>query len=506
MSVRLLITLLAATVVGVAMIAAGLRGRRINRHPLCRDCGFDLSAVLPAGITCPECGAGLRRPRAYRIGQRRRMYPLVGFGALAAAPAALGIGAVLFAAITGTNLNAYKPLGLLLFEGRRGDALRANAAGEELLARYTVGSLTDAQKERVVEAAFDVQGDPRRPWCEAWGSILDLARREELLDEDEMARYRRQSPVLEWHARPRVRAGGVLPIVVTLKEGRIGPSAQFLGAVTLESVDLDGRALRPPSGTPAFAWFDSAQQAHMGWVQLYGSGTPWARHVQGEAKVAIDVPPDIAPGTYWVKARIAVRMQNQDFSGGVMWNVAPKPDDPNVGVHERTLAVEVLATGTEDVEIIPASEELAEKLAAMLRPTQSWASTAGYGQSHVANQFSVEGLPVPVAHQVVWRAEGREWTLGTLTNGTSADLQIQSVYGPNGAGQRYVTGMVSGFKRRRVDVVLRPSVEAARLTTDLKRVYGGEIVIEDVEISWGDDGGTIQGTPGGWLGRLLFGG
>src|SRR5688500_15525204 len=69
-------------VVGVMLIFFGVRGRRVDDHPLCRKCGFDLVA-LPSGVEkCSECGASLARRRAIRIGNRSRRWGFAVLGLL----------------------------------------------------------------------------------------------------------------------------------------------------------------------------------------------------------------------------------------------------------------------------------------------------------------------------------------------------------------------------------------------------------------------------------------
>src|SRR5690349_6074803 len=49
----------ATLLLGVVLLALGLRGRRVGDHPYCRRCGFDLFGLPPAHPACPECGADL---------------------------------------------------------------------------------------------------------------------------------------------------------------------------------------------------------------------------------------------------------------------------------------------------------------------------------------------------------------------------------------------------------------------------------------------------------------
>src|SRR5947208_14150931 len=66
----LLIVSLAVGAASAASIVFALRGRRIDDHPLCRRCRYDLSNLPESSTRCPECGADLAAGRAIRIGHR----------------------------------------------------------------------------------------------------------------------------------------------------------------------------------------------------------------------------------------------------------------------------------------------------------------------------------------------------------------------------------------------------------------------------------------------------
>src|SRR3954451_21021619 len=76
------ITIWSAITCGTSLIAILLafRGRRIDDHPICRKCGFDLFGLPPTSHNCPECGRDLKRKRADRIGHRRRLKTLLLLG------------------------------------------------------------------------------------------------------------------------------------------------------------------------------------------------------------------------------------------------------------------------------------------------------------------------------------------------------------------------------------------------------------------------------------------
>jgi hypothetical protein len=59
-TVGILITLAIALFLGgISLVARGLRGRRIDDHPLCERCGFDLTGKPQGSDICSECGAEL---------------------------------------------------------------------------------------------------------------------------------------------------------------------------------------------------------------------------------------------------------------------------------------------------------------------------------------------------------------------------------------------------------------------------------------------------------------
>src|SRR5437763_472271 len=57
--------------IALALLWFALRGHKIDSHPLCRKCKFDLYNKPLAADRCPECGADLQKPGAIVIGRRR---------------------------------------------------------------------------------------------------------------------------------------------------------------------------------------------------------------------------------------------------------------------------------------------------------------------------------------------------------------------------------------------------------------------------------------------------
>ena len=148
-----LFLLTAVGAAGLWLIVLGRRGKRLDHHPVCRSCRFDLRASVAADAaatdfaTCPECG---KRGRP-AVGNRRRRPAWVVAGVLVFA---LTLGATVM-----VNAASFRPsmkfFALLRLETRpwfAGD-LAGDAALDELARRWKSGDLNPAQQDRLVADA-----------------------------------------------------------------------------------------------------------------------------------------------------------------------------------------------------------------------------------------------------------------------------------------------------------------------------------------------------------------
>src|SRR5687768_13486638 len=139
---------LAAMLVGVWLARRGWRGRKVNDHPACRRCGFDLFGLPETSAACPECGADLRWPRAVRDGVRERRRGVAASGVtlcLLAFAWAAGAGWVYS---RGVDLNVYKPTWLLTREADSADPAVRDAALRTLVDRSDAGKLSAGQIDK----------------------------------------------------------------------------------------------------------------------------------------------------------------------------------------------------------------------------------------------------------------------------------------------------------------------------------------------------------------------
>ena len=101
--------------------------------------------------------------------------------------------------------------------------------------------------------------------------------------------------------------------------------------------------------------------------------------------------------------------------------------------------------------------------------------------------IQVNDSPVSMAFDVFVRDEsGREWFVGRIQF-SRADPAISTFASSN------FWGYVDGFTADRVDIVLRSSARAARENSDFTEIWGGEIVLEDIEVQWNSEKPEEQG-------------
>jgi hypothetical protein len=89
------------TLVGALLFVRGWRGRKVNDHPICGRCGFDLVGTVTAQLgvgaeICPECGASLLVQGMVQHGLKERRKALIAAGVVVLLGSVLGWWAVVF--------------------------------------------------------------------------------------------------------------------------------------------------------------------------------------------------------------------------------------------------------------------------------------------------------------------------------------------------------------------------------------------------------------------------
>ena len=198
----------------MALMAAGLRGRRIDDHPHCRRCGFDLTGTPASSTRCSECGTDLTRRHAIQLGLRKRRHDLMLAGALflilAAVPATL-----MFSGVDGYR---YTPSWLLERDTRTisGDI----RAWPELTRRVRGGTLARETVTTLADRVLAWQANPQVMWQPAWGDFVEASRAAGMVSDQRWQTYARNAPSIA--IRNVTRNGDKLFVTLAFRNHRAG--------------------------------------------------------------------------------------------------------------------------------------------------------------------------------------------------------------------------------------------------------------------------------------------
>lgn len=428
--------------VGLGLLIAGIRGRRLDDHPVCRGCRFDLAGVFPGRKVCPECGASLGAARAVRKGNRRRRPRVLALGAVLLA---IGVGATgggVYSSAAGVNWNRYKPVWLLLVEARTSDAASAGAALKELSLRVTEDSLSQSRVKSLVEEATSRQADAKASWLGAWGDLVEAARTAGQVANEDWAAYIRRSATVRLVARARQRAGGVVHCEIELSPARCGTSEMTVADVEKGELRIGGARQDDafPGGRVAFS-----PQATAG-------------SFSGSVPVG-----ELEPGRYVLEAAYEIGL-------GQGWG----SEAPPVVVVKGEQSVEVELVGP-DVELVKVIEDAAalEAVRGTIGVDPVKVTSAGMHWVHVTTNVWFGARDYAMAFDVFLRDEsGREWPL--------SGMAMSAGIGKQGFGGGI--NIEGPFEAEEVDLVLRASPRRAEEEVGIAEILGGTIVVPGVKV------------------------
>ncbi|MBY0112697.1 MAG: hypothetical protein K2Y21_07740 [Phycisphaerales bacterium] len=510
---------------GLALIRLGWRGRRVNRDPVCRDCGFNLRAfrlpemhgvaeplltvapatqseladvaethsltlgarqgsgalsgegsssvavALPITVTCPECGGGLKRAKAVRIGERKRMPLVVGLGILLAVSALSPITFVGSSLLRGTSLAKHLPIGVLLMLST-GDA---REVADELQTRILAGGLATDQLQLIATRAVEIQGDWSGAWHPSWGDVYEAAAGVVALPPDIQSRWVRQSMNFSAAPKEAISEGDPLPIRVRCTAYRLGRRATTQLTVTIASIRVDGKEF---PFTNSSTWYRE-KQAHF---QAAGAGR--GRNFTMASSDLVCEIPALRAGEYECVVKLAL---NASMSGGS----AGPGDVRYLSVPGRFSVRPTSDSITKPLEPTDRQRQSVRKFFAMKEAVfalQSY-STDGSGvikpnawQMQIEPDWNSQPECALAMRVVLKEAGGNEIDLGFAMSRTYDEASGR------GRSVEIETSLPAGVRLTGpVSVIFRPDLSTAKRGFDLDNFFGEEIRIDELPLKWSSE-------------------
>jgi hypothetical protein len=252
--------------------------------------------------------------------------------------------------------------------------------------------------------------------------------------------------------RPRARAGQPTGVELRVSLPRAGNRLMFEVTPTLKELILSGQPAR----------LDPGVEGTVGMIGSGGLGTI-------TAPVTIDAP--------------IGRHRGQS-----LWSVAVMVGGARAVSGRGTPTATFDVRQDAQIEIVPPDQPLVtaiideprragvERSIAISRVS---ATPLPEGPVEVSAQITITDPPVGLAFDISFLDPdtGREWPMGGIAV-------------PAAKGHRHSTAAsdrIPGFTARRLEVILRPNIARAEATTGIDSIWGDEVVIRDLDVSWPDE-------------------
>lgn len=467
-------------VAGIVLIRAGWRGRRVNDHPICRGCGFDLVGLggvvgvggeadgLPA--RCPECGRDLAGAKRVRHGARRRRPWIIATGMLLLL-AGLGTGGWLtYKPLAKFPWTTWAPDWALAEMVDSGNTAQADLVMRELLQRIRLETLSNQATKRAVDKILRAQGDTAVTWRPVWGNFVEMARRRKLVGDEQWKQYARQSTITTCQFRDVNEEGNVIAWLLK-STFRVGSNQLFLATQPIENspspfgIRVETKALRVDdreisgSAGPSFSTKAMNNAASISAIRAI----PPVEFARGQHHGEV---------TFEVTIYENVRLSPDEVA-----------DDPVLvsWVESIPFTFQVVGPGEAGI-VLRTDASLREAVKASLegtrfRPVKEWDGDA------IKADIRVIGNPLPMTFDV----EG----IWTRDDGSSERLNFNSISLSANSSSTYMcmsepvsTPATGGT----LTLTLRPSVEVALRTVYMMEIWGEEIVLEGIPFEPNDKG------------------
>jgi hypothetical protein len=430
------------------LFIAGMRGRRVGDHPVCRKCGFDLRGRATSSTNCPECGADITAAGAIAIGDRRRIKPLLWLAAI-----------VLLLWLAGAGLGGwrigrqidwirYEPAAWVIRDAASATGAAKNAAQTELARRMAEGDLSSSQSNQVIELALADQA--KGSWS-GWWSFIEQAGRHGMLSEAQEKRLLENALSTAVRGRPIVRREHYQYIDHQMN-WNLGSGSE-LNITYSSSLNYGGLLI-----DSAFIRQRDVQRIGGNWSAAYGGRAAFTR------RNGIDRLPD---GEHDLTAHTQVQVEL----------LAPWKSRKTYTIHkDATQRVKLVAKDAIVDEFVKADPELKKGVEAAVKEVVLDCAEDG----KAITMIRTDRLPVALAMEVLLQRPAS-------ASATALSNPIRIGEFRRGAGMMDYWNSASWGRRMPftdgvADVILRPSQDAAESNERIDRYWGEQILIPNVPV------------------------
>ncbi|HRX83997.1 MAG TPA: hypothetical protein P5572_03145 [Phycisphaerae bacterium] len=460
------IVALGGVALGVWLLRRGLRGRRFGNEPRCPKCGYNLTGT--SSDACPECGAATTQMGVV-YGARRRRPGFILFGLLLLLGAGTIGGVSVYQLVTRANYYRYYPGAWLVRNAHGGD----RQAMMELQRRLYAGSLSDSVIAMIIADGLTEQSAASiTPLTQDWVNLLEYLDQAGRLTDDQQQRYHDNITHYSLQTRLHVRTGD--PVPIALHSATRGPAA-FGGPVTLD------RWIEVSLGELYLQRADDPDGPKLN-GQVYERGTSAGSSgngVGGSGYLSLRLPSDgLAPGSYRAVCIADVRI----FAAGA-GGATGQPPEGTPPVYTRKIKLDatfdvVEPSAGNDIELSTDAAVGTQihdalsvgpvRLIARHKKPPPFTAMVLF-QTGSAAPSGIQ-LPIDVAFDATLRYAGTDFPLGRVVMRAGTNSQTT------------LNADVDFSDVDAVDIVLRTDTDAALCTTDITRIWQGELVFKDVPV------------------------
>ena len=426
----LLPLLITTTLLGLTLACLAKRGRKIDNHPLCKNCGYDLIGRPKDSNRCSECGKNLNLPNAIRLGNRKPLTTLLHTATALTIIAALTTATLIYSTTT-NNYFPYAPTWFCLYKAQHGSEPQKLAAFAELDKR-----LGTPATQAIINRALAIQADPNKKWNTVWGELVENAHFLGILTPAQWQQYLDQILTVKIEIRPQAALNHGIAIHPTYTY-RVGTPASY--------------NLKPPQFTTRSGTVSqSFAGMERGWTIPLNSPIAWPFFAPQSLTTSL------GPGRKQIELECIWELQTAGGATGT---------GTSTNTITQIFDITILPEGEPDVRIIhsPELQDAIEKAISeeeFLLHSDRWRFRAKI----------VSCPPTNLVYDIIIRTP----------NGSERKYATQY----HRAGQNKDGGYLDFSSMDRleelaqtqtVELILRPSIESASKTLDIFEILGGEI-------------------------------